>query len=228
MATLQCIFTNDTFQFFRDLARHNKKTWMVANRERYQQAVVKPFRRLLDEMTPLVLKLDARFDTAARGGRNFSRINRDIRFAKDKTPYRAQMYLKFSGPFPGDAETGELYVGFSAAAVTAGFRIYSGSKYRQSALAGIAAPALAADPGWLSRQKKRLGRKFESYWYVAEKNTWTQRRGWPVADDWERLRGWVVRRKLTRAAATRRSFPNDLAKIFSDVYPLLRFTCLSD
>ena len=41
------------------------------------------------------------FDTAARRGRNFSRINRDIRFAKDKTPYRTQMYLKFCGPISG-------------------------------------------------------------------------------------------------------------------------------
>jgi uncharacterized protein (TIGR02453 family) len=228
METPKPIFTNDTFSFFRDLARHNKKTWMDANRERYQQAVVKPFRRLLDETAPIVLQLDSRFDTAARGGKNFSRINRDIRFAKDKTPYRAQMYLKFSGPFPGEGETGELYVGLSGDAVTAGFRIYSGSKHKQSALACIAEPALAADPGWLSRQKKRLGRKFESYWYMAEKNTWTERKGWPVADDWKKLRGWIVRRKLTRAAATRGSFPQDLAKIFRDVYPLLRFTCLSD
>jgi uncharacterized protein (TIGR02453 family) len=228
MATQKPIFTRDTFKFFGDLARHNQKTWMDANRDRYQQCVVKPFRRLLEEMAPVVLQLDSRFDTAARSGKNFSRINRDTRFAKDKTPYRAQMYLKLAGPFPGEGETGELYVGLSAKAVTAGFRIYSGSKRKQSALAVIAEPRVAADPNWLRRQKKRPGGRCESYWYSAEKGEWKQRTGWPAAQDWPKLRAWVVRRKLTTAAATRASFPRDLARIFRELYPLLRFTSLGD
>src|SRR5271163_4078981 len=138
MAKPEPIFTRATFQFFRDLARNNRKVWMDANRERYQKCVVKPFRRLLEEVSPAVLQLDARFETTGRTGANFSRINRDIRFAKDKTPYRAQMYLKFSAPFPGEGETGQLYVGISADTVTAGFRIYAGSKRKDSALGQIA------------------------------------------------------------------------------------------
>jgi uncharacterized protein (TIGR02453 family) len=227
MPTSEPIFTRETFQFFRDLARHNKKTWMDANRERYQRCVVRPFRRLLDEMAPAVLELDSRFDTAARGGRNFSRINRDIRFAKDKTPYRTQMYLTFGAPF-GDGEGGDLYTGVSADAVTAGFRIYAGSKYKESALAQIAAPRVAADGKWLARQKQRLSHRCESYWYSAEKGQWTKHSGWPSAQDWSRVRGWVVRRKLKPAAATRRSFPRDVGKIFRDVYPIFRFTSLAD
>src|ERR1700674_1330674 len=76
------IFSSETFRFFRDLARHNQKPWMDANRERYQQFVVQPFRRFFEVMAPAVLQLDSRFDTSGRTGANFSRINRDIRFAK--------------------------------------------------------------------------------------------------------------------------------------------------
>jgi uncharacterized protein (TIGR02453 family) len=229
MAKPEPIFTRDTFQFFRDLARHNQKTWMDANRERYQESVVRPFRRLLDAMAPAVLALDSRFDTAATGGRNFSRINRDTRFAKDKTPYRAQMYLKFCAPFPGDGETGELYAGVSAKSVTAGFRIYAGSKYKDSALAQVAQPRSIAEPGWATRQKKRLSGRYESYWYAVEKGEWKEQSGWPAsAEDWKKLRAWVVRRKLPPTAATRASFCGELGKIFRDVYPLLRFTCLND
>ena len=129
---------------------------MDANRERYKEFVVKPFRRLLEELSPAVLQLDPRFDTTGRTGANFSRINRDIRFAKDKTPYRAQMYLKFSAPFPGEGETGQLYTGISADTVTAGFRIYSGSKRKESALGQIAEPRALAQPKWIAQQKKRL------------------------------------------------------------------------
>jgi len=49
---------------------------MDANRERYQAAIVQPFRRLLEELAPTALELDSRFDTSGRTGPNFSRINR--------------------------------------------------------------------------------------------------------------------------------------------------------
>src|SRR4029077_9060440 len=114
MPAEKAIFNKEIFKFFKDLKRNNKKVWMDANRERYQETVCKPFRRLLEELSPALLKLDANFDVASRGGRNFSRINRDIRFARDKTPYRTQMYVKCSVPLPGEMEGGEMYLGISA------------------------------------------------------------------------------------------------------------------
>ena len=229
MAKTEPIFSREIFRFFKDLSRHNKKTWMDANRERYQASVVRPFRRLLEETAPAVLALDARFDTTARNGQNFSRINRDIRFAKDKTPYRPQMYLKYAVPFAGDGETGELYAGISAKAVTAGFRIYAGSKYKNSALALFAYPRCLADATWSAKQKKRLGRKYESYWYSAEKGEWKEQAGWPTsAEDWKRLRAWIVRVKIPPAVVMRGDFSKELGRVFRDVYPLLQFTCLPD
>jgi uncharacterized protein (TIGR02453 family) len=229
MGKQEPIFTRATFQFFRDLARNNKKVWMDANRERYQEFVVKPFRRLLEEVSPSVLQLDARFDTTGRTGANFSRINRDIRFAKDKTPYRPQMYLKFSAPFSGEGETGQLYTGISANAVTVGFRIYSGSKRKQSAIGLIADARVLAQPKWIAQQKKRLSKRYESYWYDAVKGDWTEQKGWPTGpEDWKKLQAWIVRRKLKSGDATRATFPRDIAKIFRELYPLLRFTSLND
>jgi uncharacterized protein (TIGR02453 family) len=222
------MITRETFRFFRDLSRNNRTEWMRANRERYQECIVQPLRRLCEELAPTILRLDPRFETSGRTGANLSRINRDIRFAKDKTPYRAHMYLKFSVPFGGDGETGQLYVGISTKAVTAGFRIYSGPKRKESALAQIADPRLRGKPRWLAQQKKRLNRRYESYWYSVEKSEWTNHSGWPTAENWKKLQGWIVRRELGTAAATRGSFPSDLVRIFRDLHPLLRFTSLHD
>jgi uncharacterized protein (TIGR02453 family) len=229
MVATEPIFTRDTFRFFRDLARNNKKVWMDANRERYQEVVVQPLRRLLEALSPAVLRLDANFDTTGRTGSNFSRINRDIRFAKDKTPYRAQMYLKFSVPFPGGEETGQLYTGIAGDAVTAGFRIYTGAKRKTSAIGVIAEPNALANPKWVPQQKKRLSRRYESYWYSSEKGNWTQHGGWPAApEEWKKVQGWVVRRKMKPAEAVKASFVREVAKIFRELYPLLRFTSLGD
>ena len=221
------VFTRETFQFFKDLSRNNSKAWMDVNRERYQTSIVQPFRRLLEELSNDVLKLDSRFDVSARTGPNFSRINRDIRLARDKTPYKTQMYLKFSVPVPDNGETGQLYVGLSPDTVTAGFRIYSGGKRKGSVLALVGQVRVQADPGWVGKQRKRLSRRYESYWYTTEKGEWTKHSGWPIApESWNRILAWIVRRKLSPAAATRATFPRDIANIFRELYPLLRYTSL--
>ena len=229
MTKLTPFFTRETFQFFKELSRNNHKDWMDENRERYQSKVVQPFRRLLEELSPTMLDIDSRFEIAGRTGPNFSRINRDIRFAKDKTPYKTQMYLKFSVPAPGGGETGQLYMGLSTNTVTAGFRIYSGGKRKGSVLAEIGQARIQAEPGWVAKQKKRLSRRYESYWYTTQKGEWTKNSGWPVArEDWDKILAWIVRCKVSPAAATRASFSRDLIKVFRELYPLLRYTSLPD
>ena len=65
MAPARGIFSKETFRFFKDLSKHNKKTWMDANRERYKEAVTKPFRALLEELSPALLKIDPNFNVMA-------------------------------------------------------------------------------------------------------------------------------------------------------------------
>src|SRR2546427_6728683 len=192
MASAKPVFTRETFQFFRQLSHNNRKAWMDANRERYRSAIVQPLRRLLEEVSPAVLALDSRFDTSGRTGSNFSRINRDIRFAKDKTPYRTQMYLKFSVPLPGEMTSGQLYTGISAETVTAGFRIYAEPKRKLSSIALIGEPRVAENPKWLAQQKKRLSKKYESYWYATVKGEWGQNDGWPTPAEWPKLQARIV------------------------------------
>ena len=223
------VFTRETFKFLEELGRNNYKEWMDENRGRYRTVIVQPFRRLLEELSSDVLELDSRFETSGRTGPNFSRINRDIRFARDKTPYKTQMYLKFSVPAQGEGETGQLYVGLSAGTVTAGFRIYSGGKRRGSVLSEIGQARVQAHPRWVVKQKRRLSRHYESYWYTTEKGGWTKHSGWPTApENWKRILAWIVRQKLSPASALRGSFPRDLTKIFRELYPLLRYTSLPD
>ena len=228
MATAKPVFSKETFQFFRELGNNNRKAWMDENRERYKSAIVQPFRRLLEELATPVLKMNGQFDTSGRTGANFSRINRDIRFAKDKTPYKTQMYLKFSTPSPGDRENGQLYVGLSTETVTAGFRIYAGGRRKESALAVIAEPRVLANPQWIAQQKKRLGKKYESYWYTTEKGEWTKHESWPTQpENWKKIQAWIVRKKMKPGEAMRASFAKEATKVFQDVYPLLKFTSLA-
>jgi uncharacterized protein (TIGR02453 family) len=213
-----------TIQFFRDLGRHNRKEWMDANRHRYRAEVVEPFRALLEALAPAALKLNPRFDTAGRTGVNFSRINRDTRFALDKTPYRTQMYVTFPDPGAADDASTQLYVGISAETATAGFRSYMDGSPKKSPSKQRVIERAAAHSQWLARQRKRLGRRYESYWYSTEKGEWTRHNGWPADPaEWKKLRGWIVRRKFPPREATRPKFPADVARVFGEVYPLFEF-----
>jgi len=79
-------FTQRALRFFRELARHNEKPWFEAHRDEYETEVRRPMRELIED-------LDARFAEFAPeiGGdpkRSMFRIYRDIRFSKDKSPYK--------------------------------------------------------------------------------------------------------------------------------------------
>jgi uncharacterized protein (TIGR02453 family) len=224
MPQRKAIFTSATLRFFRELNRNNGKEWMDANRDRYRSAVVEPFRALLAALAPDVLKLNPGFETSGRTGVNFSRINRDIRFARDKTPYRPQMYLTFPDPGAADSSRTQLYVGISARAVTAGFRAYSMGPTKRSAFQQIVVPRVMANSRWLVAQKRRLGHRYESYWYATEKGEWTKHEGWPLEPaQWKTLKGWVVRRKFPQGAPTRPAFVAEVDRVFRDVYPLFAF-----
>src|SRR5271157_707414 len=218
MASESAVFTAETFRFFRELGRNNHKPWMDANRERYRALVVEPMRVLLDRLAPAARKLNPNFRTSGRVGENFSRINRDIRFARDKSPYRTQMYLFFSEP-EGDAQ---LYVGISPEAVTSGIRVYG---ERGSPLTLLGRPRGSENPKWIERQRRRLGKKYESYWYATEKGEWVKHPVWPTKpEEWKKLAAWIVRRRFPPAAITRAGFDREAVKIFRDVYPLFEFT----
>lgn len=218
------IFTPETFRFFRQLSRNNHKPWMDANRDRYEQHVVAPFRALLEALTPAALKLDPGFDLSGRTGVNFSRINRDIRFRPGAAPYHTHMYLTLVGQGAKGRTAGQLYAGISADTVTAGFRIYGEGK-KEGTLSTVATPRALEHAAWLARQKQRLARKYESYWYATEKGEWTKRDGWPLAaEEWKKIRGWIVRRSMKPEAAFRPRFPAEVASVFRDLYPLFCFT----
>ncbi len=223
MAETRGIFSKEIFRFFREMGRNNHKPWMDTNRERYRLTVVEPFRALLERVAPTAQKLNSQFVTSGRVGDNFSRINRDIRFARDKSPYRTQMYLFFAEP---GGEGGQLYVGISAETVTCGFRIYSSG--RTSPLIEIARPRGMEHAQWIEVQSRRLRKKCESYWYSTEKSEWTKHNGWPAkSEHWKKLQAWIVRKRFESAAITRHRFEREVAKIFREVYPLYLFTTSS-
>lgn len=77
----------DFFEFFIELSANNRKGWFDENRNRYEQEVKKPFEKLVEELLIAFSKFENK-PTEVKPGDCIFRINRDIRFSKDKTPYK--------------------------------------------------------------------------------------------------------------------------------------------
>ena len=79
-------FSKEYFLFFKELRKNNNKHWFDANRDRYEQHVKTPFKAFTQHILyQLAKKDDLIFTNAAKC---IFRINKDIRFSKDKTPYK--------------------------------------------------------------------------------------------------------------------------------------------
>ena len=78
-------FTEEAFTFLRDLAANNNREWFNERKTRFQSVLEAPFLDLLETLTNRLE--DA--PVALRGGaKTMFRMNRDVRFSKDKSPYK--------------------------------------------------------------------------------------------------------------------------------------------
>jgi uncharacterized protein (TIGR02453 family) len=80
---------NNLLSFLNDLKAHNTKEWMDANKPRYQK-VRKEFHAWVDQLIPLMAEFDPSLTDVTAKDSTF-RINRDIRFSKNKDPYKTNM-----------------------------------------------------------------------------------------------------------------------------------------
>lgn len=90
-------FSEATFRFLRALARHNERTWFKAHQDDYETNVRGPYLQLIADLRTPLAKISPRFRADPRkvGGSLF-RIQRDIRFAGNKQPYKTWAGACFS------------------------------------------------------------------------------------------------------------------------------------
>ena len=83
-------FQEEFLKFFIELAPNNHKDWFDANRKRYENFVKDPFKDFVTHLIGKLATKDPVFKDLEAKDCIF-RINRDIRFSKDKQPYKLQV-----------------------------------------------------------------------------------------------------------------------------------------
>lgn len=219
-------FTNRSLTFFRQLTRNNEKAWFEAHREQYENDVRAPMRELIEE-------LDVRFAGFAPeiGGdpkRSMFRINRDIRFSKDKSPYKTHAAAWFHH------RNAARSVGSESDAGSAGYYFHLEPGGRSMLGAGLWMPprpqlnklraAIADNPTAFDRIVRSLPQRFGGL----DEESALKRMPRGYAEDhpaarWLKYQSFTTGRTMTDAQVTSKSLADLLAKEFAAVLPLVRW-----
>jgi len=86
MKVIKKYFTQDYIKFFKELESNNNKEWFNKNKTNYIKYVDEPFKLFVNRLLEVICKLDGTIRIDASEA--IFRLNRDLRFSKDKSPYK--------------------------------------------------------------------------------------------------------------------------------------------
>jgi uncharacterized protein (TIGR02453 family) len=219
--------TAASLEFFVGLREHNSKAWFEAHREDYERHVKEPLQALVAAMDARVSRFAPEIGGDPR--RSVFRLHRDIRFAKDKSPYKIHAACWFFH------RAGHGRVGAQAEGGSAGFYFHlapgasfvgGGMWMPPPPLLARFREAIAKDPRGFEKLlteaslRKRFGGLSE------ESMLKRMPRGYAEDDPaakWLRHQSFTLGRKLTDAQVTSSGLPAALEKDYVLMLPLVRW-----
>ena len=114
-------FTKNFLKFLKDLEKNNNRDWFKANKKRFDEDVKVPFENFIGVMIDKMQEKDPGIIITPKDA--IFRIYRDVRFSKDKSPYKTQMSAILSKGGRKDMSTPGVYLEMSPGK----FSIYSGA-----------------------------------------------------------------------------------------------------
>jgi uncharacterized protein (TIGR02453 family) len=118
-------FSPRSFEFFEELERNNNRDWFLKNKSRYENEVREPMLAFIAAFAPRLKKISACYVADPRpSGGSMMRIYRNLRFSRDKTPYKTNAAAAFGHRDAGHFEAPSFYLSLSATEGFAGVGIW--------------------------------------------------------------------------------------------------------
>jgi uncharacterized protein (TIGR02453 family) len=221
------LFRAAAFTFLGGLKRNNTKAWFEAHRDTYERELRSPMKALVEELDVRMARLAPEIVGSTK--RSLFRIHRDVRFSKDKSPYKTNAGLWL---YHGDAGRG---VGQRDDEGSAGFYFHFAPDGCFAA-GGIWMPSRPQ----LARIRTALAGRPDRFAAVVESRPFRRRfgglgdeamlkrlpRGFAPghpAERWLRYQSFTASRPMPRADVLRAGLPDRLAKDFAGLLPLVRW-----
>ncbi len=104
-------FTRQTFTFLSSLAAHNEREWFEEHRQEYEDFVRTPALGFIEDMAREMPAISKHFRAVPKKvGGSLLRIQRNLRFSRDKTPYKTNIGMHFRHELCGDIHAPGYYL----------------------------------------------------------------------------------------------------------------------
>ncbi|WP_433833493.1 DUF2461 domain-containing protein [Flavobacterium anhuiense] len=114
------MLTKESLQFLDDLRKNNNREWFQDNKKRYE-VFKKDYHQLVSDFLDAMKPLDPSLELLEIKDCTF-RINRDIRFSKDKSPYKSHLGVWMSAGAKGANRSGYyVHIEKGASFIAGGF-----------------------------------------------------------------------------------------------------------
>ncbi len=204
-------FGAETFAFLKELAENNNRQWFQQNKKRYEAHVEDPAIRFITDFEALLREISRQFRADPRpiGGSLF-RIYRDVRFSKDKSPYKTNVGIQFRHNLGKDVHAPGYYLHLEPRNVFAAVGIW----HPDSATLGKIREAIIEDPsGW---KRAVNGKRFRSRFILSGSSLRRAPKGYdplhPLIGDLKR-KDFIGIATLSQNAVGKPEFPLDFGQI---------------
>lgn len=121
-------FSPQATAFFERLAANNSKSWFEAHRDDYGELLLEPAKLLVEGLADTMTAIDPALVTMPAVDKTISRIYRDTRFSRDKSPYKTCLWISFKRRSPDWKAAPCFFFEISADSYRYGMGFYSAAR----------------------------------------------------------------------------------------------------
>jgi len=104
-------FTSKSMKFLRDIAKNNNRDWFAENKNRYEDVIRTPAFQFITDIADELAIISPYFLASPRKvGGSLMRVFRDVRYGKDKRPYKTNIGIQFRHEQGKDVHAPGFYV----------------------------------------------------------------------------------------------------------------------
>jgi uncharacterized protein (TIGR02453 family) len=216
-------FRPKLFAYLRELKRNNRREWFLANKTRYEEVVKEPALQFIAGFEPHLRKISPEFLAIPKAvGGSLFRIQRDVRFSKDKSPYKTHVGIRFLHRDAKNVHAPVFYLHLEPGGCFAGVGVWHPEpptldKIRQ---------AIVEEPG--AYRKAVGGARFRKRFEVGGESLRRPPRGYdpehPLIEELKR-KDFVASCRLDEKDVVRPGFDGRLAETWRDGAAYVRFLC---
>ena len=213
-------FPTSCIDFLRGLKRNNNRPWFEKHKGDYEGDVKLPMQSFISAIQPYFESFAPEFDVNPK--RSLFRIYRDIRFSKDKTPYKTHVAAHFvlRGKAKGIEGSG-YYVHVEPGEVFVGGGIYMPDGDQVKKIRRVISDqsedflSIVKSKAFVKRFKKFDGERLQRIPHGYDPSH-------PMAE-WLTLKQFFVGVEWPEQKCLKRNFVKEVAAVFEDAAPLVNF-----